>query len=387
MVPHELTVKGGGISNHALHLSKHLIKLGHKITIVALSEKQENLQEKGINLHNVACYHLPAFPYPSLAGFTIPNNFLYIKKIISEIINQGLDVIHTHGHHYPLTWYTASIAHKLEIPCVLTLHGMEGLDHDNPFACFLENVFNRTILASMLKNISAIIGLTPKVTNYLKKYIPEKSKFFTIPNGIYLDHFQETLHSKLMYRRKYGLPLDKKIILFRGRFSQVKGILELLKAVKSISVEKSDVLFVFVGDGPLRNPIIMTAEEVSNQKMMIFNWTPYSDIHELYIASDIYVLPSKREALPITIIEAMASRLHIVTTPVGGIPDVLSHYPWKTYINGFSPNAIINALNQSISVINTKKNEKEITKYNNYIKHFEWTKIAKETEKVYSELL
>jgi glycosyltransferase involved in cell wall biosynthesis len=295
-------------------------------------------------------------------------------------------VIHTHGHHYPSTWYTISIAHKFHIPCVLTLHGTTGLDHEYPFANLLETAFNRTILSAILKKVNGIIGLSPKVTNYMRKYSSPKTQFFTIPNGIYLKQFQDNLHNKTQYRKKYKLPLDKTILLFRGRFVAIKGVLELLTVIPSFLAQHSDVFFLFVGDGPLRKQILHTAEIVGETNMMVSHWTPYSDLHELYIASDIYILPSKQEALPITILEAMASRLHIVATPVGGIPDILSAYPWKTYIPNTSPNAITNGLTHTISNSAINKSEKAIAKYNKYIHQFDWTTISKKTEKIYQKL-
>ena len=234
VLPQELTVKGGGISNHAQHLSKQLIQLGHHIEVIALSEQNEHVQRDGFLLHNIASYHLPPFPYTALAGFTIPNNMYHVKQIISEILHHGIDVIHIHGHHYPLTWYTVSLAHKFHIPCVLTLHGTMGLNYDYPFASLLESAFNRTILTSILQKVNAIIGLTPQVMNYIRTYSSPKTNLFIIPNGIYLNQFQDHLHMKAQYRKKYGLPLDKIIVLFRGRFSQVKGVLELLPALPSL---------------------------------------------------------------------------------------------------------------------------------------------------------
>jgi glycosyltransferase involved in cell wall biosynthesis len=387
VVPHELSVKGGGISNHAQHLSKNLIKLGHRIEVIALSEQNQHFQTNDLTIHNVASYYLPPFPYASLAGFTVPNNFFTIKKLITEIIHQGVDVIHTHGHHYPSTWYAILLAYKYHLPCVLTLHGTTGLDHEYPFASLIETAFNRTILSSILQKVNAVIGLSPNVTNYMRTYSSATTQFFTIPNGIYLNQFQENLHNKILYRKKYGLPLDKTILLFRGRFAAIKGILELLTVLPSFLAQHSDIFFLFVGDGPLRKQILHTAEIVGETNMMVSTWTPYSDLHELYIASDIYILPSKQEALPITILEAMASRLHIVATPVGGIPDVLSPYPWKTYIRNASPNAIVNGLTHTISKYAITRSEKNITKYNKHIHQFDWTTISKETEKIYQKLI
>ena len=64
--------------------------------------------------------------YPSLSSQGITLNIHgTIKQIITE---NNIDIIHTHGHHYYLTWKTIAAAKKLKIPSVLTLHGLYALN-------------------------------------------------------------------------------------------------------------------------------------------------------------------------------------------------------------------------------------------------------------------
>jgi glycosyltransferase involved in cell wall biosynthesis len=67
-------------------------------------------------------------------------------------------------------------------------------------------------------------------------------------------------------------------------------------------------------------------------RIHLLNWQPHDSLHEIYILSDVFVIPSRFEGLPITILEAMAASLHILYTPVGSLPEILEDYSSKTMI-------------------------------------------------------
>jgi glycosyltransferase involved in cell wall biosynthesis len=257
---------------------------------------------------------------------------------------------------------------------------MYALKPTNVFARALEETFNQTLLGRQLSKSSAVIGLTPKITAYARRYGSSRSRYFTIPNGVETRIFRDNLKNREYYREKYAIPKRKVVVLFRGRFSQVKGVLELAQAAENFVQQNNDAFFLFVGGGPLYEKLKTRLKSIERSSK-ILSWTPISTLHELYIASDIFVLPSKWEALPITLIEAMASHLCIVATPVGGIPEVLKDYPWKTYIGGFSSNHIFIALANAWRNLSTlKKAEVDIGKY-------DWDNICSRTITVYKEII
>ena len=167
------------------------------------------------------------------------------------------------------------------------------------------------------------MGLTDQITKYGKMISNNAARYFTIPNGIDTQVFAKNLSSKKDYRKKYGINSDAVVILFRGRFEHVKGIIEFVDAIKLIVQELGpNVEAVIVGGGTLEGKIRDNADSING--IHILGWQKEEDIHELYIASDIFVLPSRFEALPITILEAMNAGLYIMYTDVGGVSDILS---------------------------------------------------------------
>ncbi|MEM3714149.1 MAG: glycosyltransferase family 4 protein, partial [Nitrososphaeria archaeon] len=262
-------------------------------------------------------------------------------------------------------------------------HGMYAL---NPQVAegktFLEETFNKTIFKLILNRTDSVIGLSKTIVNYAKKYGSKWSKYYVIPNGVDLDLYNGSLHKKMDYRLKYGLPVDNVVILFRGRFNYVKGVMEAAYAARYVTKHWSNVFFIFVGDGPLKNLIKKILNGLKNVK--IYDWASTAAIHELYIASDIYLIPSKWEALPITLIEAMAARLYIISTKVGGIPDVLEGYPRKVFIASFDPKAIVEALEKALNKTCATNVTIDLRRC---LKQFNWRSIVHTIENVYNETI
>ncbi|MEO9320265.1 MAG: glycosyltransferase family 4 protein [Nitrososphaera sp.] len=372
----------GGIATHTLNLSNQLSKSGHDITIVAPRPRRikykpsANALKKILTIPSV---YLPGWPYPTLKSFSIPVDF---GKQLDEIIKTGnFDIIHAHGHHYPITWSALRSAAKYGIPSVLTLHGMYALNpHVDGGKSNFEVMFNKLVFKRVLRKTNCVIGLTKQITDYGRTFATRKTSFYTIGNGVDTQKYHENLNRKLQFRQKYNIPIGSKVVLFVGRFEHVKGILELSRAAKSlIQAGASDLHIVLVGAGSLDKEVRSILDRVDSAQVL--SWQSSETIHELYIASDFFILPSKFEALPITIIEAMNAGLHIIYTPVGGVSDVLEHYAPKTMIRSCTTVDIRSAISRLLTDNQSQTDIKESIRYS---QNFDWSKIAASVADVYS---
>jgi teichuronic acid biosynthesis glycosyltransferase TuaC len=219
------------------------------------------------------------------------------------------------------------------------------------------------------------------MASYVRKY-SKNVPIYIIPNGVELAPFQSNFNRKSELRRKYNLSEDKIIVLYRGRFVSVKGFEELINAIEILNQKdeiKSKTEFLLVGDGPLREKAMKKLSKHNNCK--IIEWTPRETLHELYIASDIFILPSKwHEAFPIVLLEAMAANLFIIASKRGSIPDILRGYSRKIYLK--EPNAI--EISRTLLHILYNWHKYYLDKKTNlYVSQFSWQNVVRKIYTVY----
>ncbi len=125
------------------------------------------------------------------------------------------------------------------------------------------------------------------------------------------------------YRMIVPLPLRRPIVGFVGRLSTGKGIRELLEA--AASMRGHGISFVVVGDGPLREEIREALRRPELAHVELVGWAAQDELVAHLNRFRLLVLPSASEGLPNVVLEAMACGTPVLATPVGGIPDLITH--------------------------------------------------------------
>ena len=111
--------------------------------------------------------------------------------------------------------------------------------------------------------------------------------------------------------------------LFLGRISSHKGAFDLLHAFEALPEEfRTQARLVLAGDGEVDE--LRKQTRASPDRVVIHDWLESEQRDALLEASDVFVLPSRAEGVPMAMLEAMARGLPVVTTAVGGIPDIVS---------------------------------------------------------------
>jgi glycosyltransferase involved in cell wall biosynthesis len=168
-----------------------------------------------------------------------------------------------------------------------------------------------------LRKFSYVVAVSRAVQEKIVQAEVSPDKVCIIKNGIDLSRFEEATF-QFDAKKTLGIPENHLVIGTVGRLSSEKGHRHFLNIFDSIEKKNSQITFLLIGDGDLREEL----EQKFNRKSIIFTGTR-SDLPELYRCMDIFVLPSLTEGLPMVLLEAMASSLPVVATRVGDVPRVV----------------------------------------------------------------
>ncbi|WP_414475928.1 glycosyltransferase family 4 protein [Microvirga sp. M2] len=135
-------------------------------------------------------------------------------------------------------------------------------------------------------------------------------------------------------------------ILFLGRLGPEKGTPELLEALSDLTA-LSEWECVLAGDGAVKETKAFTDERFPG-RASVPGWVDAAEVERLLGTSDILVLPSHVENLPMSVVEAFAYGLAVVATPVGSIPDILEHEENGLLVPVRDPRALAAALERLI---------------------------------------
>lgn len=237
----------------------------------------------------------------------------YIKKINPDIIN-----IHT----FYFAHDALELSSKLNIPLILTLHGLFIKDYDKKYYNNLMKITKQSTL------VTVVCDLHRK--HLIKSGIP-KDKICLIRNGISTKKFELKYFNKITARKILNLPLNKKIILVSARFTPIKGLDYLVLALPKIKNNNFKLLISTPAgrynpeEIEYRNKLIEKAKKLGVEDKIIIQFHENNMMSFLYKACDIFILPSIMEGTPLSLLEAMASKIICIATNVGGIKEILNN--------------------------------------------------------------
>ncbi len=291
----------GGVGRLVLDIYKGLRKRNIDCIIVTKKiEKDLDVEEKLIEI--------------PLINIRIIGSTIFYLKLIKLLIKyrREIDVLNLQT---PFTTSVISgiVGKILGVPVVTTIHGAL------PDFSRERDVYHIKLVEKLAIAISdAVVSVDKRgVIDYKLQHA------VIIENGIDTDKYQfdESLRKKL--RAKLGID-DKFILLFLGRWVSQKGIYELLEALKSLNQEGNNVVLILIGS--CDNDEILKKINEEDLKNFVIPIGIVENTLEFFCASDIFVLPSYAEGLPIAMLEAMACGLPVVVSAVGGIPYVVENF-------------------------------------------------------------
>ncbi|SFR15672.1 glycosyltransferase family 4 protein [Desulfoscipio geothermicus] len=298
----------GGIGRHIITL---VSGLKEEFDVTVACPQKSSLEDKLLS-ENIKTLPLPLAGEVSLkrdyTSFNILRNFMRKERI---------HLAHAHGAKAALIARPAAL--WAGVPSVYTVHN--SIFNEN-WPAWKNNIAAAVeyVLSWSTDCILAVSNALCEEIKYRQKISPSKIK--VIHNGILLSNFNKC-NIQYNFKEKWNIPPNRTVVGTVARMAPQKGLSVLIKAAEQL-IDKYDIHFLIVGDGPLRDKL---EEEIRLSSMDdYFTFTGVVDnIAQAYAAMDIFVLPSITEGLPLTILEAMAFSLPVVATSVGGVPEIIKH--------------------------------------------------------------
>jgi glycosyltransferase involved in cell wall biosynthesis len=350
------TMSPGGAFNQMSDLVLHLGNSFEVVLVCGGAERLDpyvkTLSEKGIRIHRS---HIVK---PADVRW-----LLYLRRIIHL---ERPDLIHVHLNHSGSCRFVFFANFGTGIPLIATEH--------DPFSL---QFFKKIVKFLTLKLTTATITLSQANYRFLQKeYGIPKTKLRLIHNGI-----KDTQEAPATAR------IDRDCVVFGGimELHERKGPDILLRAFAQVHAKFPNTKLFIAGTGEMRRELNELVKELGiGRDVQLFGWI--RDINRFLDDIDIFVLPSRREAFGLVILEAFARKKPVVATETGGIPDII--------VNNVSgilvPPDDIGALAQEMEVLlKDKKTCLMLAEegYKQLILHFLISHMVHKTTRMYNEYI
>jgi glycosyltransferase involved in cell wall biosynthesis len=252
----------------------------------------------------------------------------------------------------------------------------------NKYALFYPGMilYNRYYLNRMKKSLATIDKIL-SVSNYVKKIVEKSLNLDNIITKYNFINREEIL----THIKKFDQPSideNKKTILFSGRLHNQKGVPTLIEAFDKIENDDQKIRLLISGIGELEN--IVKEHSKESEKIDYLGFLPREDqLNHLY-QSNVFVAPSTYpDACPTAIIEAMALGIPVVSTNVGGIPELMLNEKTGYLVEPNDPNA----LGEKIIMALGKDREHWKNACIEQSKKFDIKKIGREIAELYEKMI
>jgi N-acetyl-alpha-D-glucosaminyl L-malate synthase BshA len=298
----------GGSGVLATELGKALADKGHQVHFITY-QQPVRLNEFNANIfyHEVRVNNYPLFDYP-------PYETALSSTMVDVISNHQLDLLHV---HYAIPHASAAyLAKKIleaqgkNIPVITTLHGTDItlVGKDKTFA---------PVVAFSINQSDAITAVSKNLRDETYKIFDIRKEIEVIHNFVDVKRF----HKKPIDAfRKVIAPNGEKILVHASNFRKIKRVQDVVKIFAEVKKNIPSKL-LFVGDGPERPVTENLCRELNLFEDVRFLGRQ-EQIEEILAIADLFLLTSEYESFGLSALEAMAAETPVVSTNVGGLPEI-----------------------------------------------------------------
>lgn len=298
----------GGSGVVATELGVAFAEKGHNVHFISYDQPfRLDLFSDRIFYHEVSVPNYPLFEYT-------PYELNLTSKLIDVAIHEKLDILHV---HYAIPHASAAVSAKqilstygINLPIITTLHGTDItlLGKDKSFKPVIEFAINSSdAVTTVSKNLREV--------TYDNFNINRKIDY--IPNFIDLRLYEKIIST--ISRKRYA-PNEEFIVTHISNFREVKRIEDVIRIFARVN-EKIPSKLIMVGDGPDRVKAESLCRSLNITKNVFF-LGKLKVIEDVLSISDVFVLPSETESFGLVALEAMASKVAVISSNSGGLPEI-----------------------------------------------------------------
>jgi len=353
--------KIGGIEYSMHALAKTLSMHGHEVNVITRSYPE--VPEYSIR-DGVTVIRIKGRPLPGQHRLLMPNAY---RELYGLLKKENYEIINCHGLDSPIGMSALIASRKLGIPVVVTNHSLVGHTLYSPALYFAGKV--------LLRNADAIIAVSSAVEKDSK--IMTKKPIYRIFNGV--DSEDSIV--------KVSFPYDtegKLVIATVARMTKKKGVQNIVGLAPALLEKHKNLLFVMIGEGPLRKNLEKRVEETGLSGNFYFTGEISREEVLGYLdQADIFALPSIDEAFGISILEAISKKVPVVAMNHSGVSDII-----KNGVNGYLADNLTEFSSHLRTLIEnpalrTSFAQEAIIGLSNY----DWNRIYEQTYRVYTKVI
>jgi len=239
-----------------------------------------------------------------------PYDLSVIGQVREFVKNNQIDIIHTHGYREDLY----AIGSRKHAALLATNHLWKKTDWKLKLYAFLDG--------HLLKRFNAIVAVSQPIVDEMISVNIDPNKITVIPNGIETERYTNADVKNNSIRNELNIDAKKTLLVTVSSLTEEKGITYAISALAAALKTNPQLHLLIVGTGEENDNLIAQARSLGIEKNITFAGRR-KDIDKVLSSSDIFLLPSLNEGLPMAMLEAMAAGKAVIATDVGDVATAL----------------------------------------------------------------
>jgi len=370
------TLPRGGVV-HSSKLAEHLSKLGMEVELFSLFDMNEQKAKNKIEFYRPLQVPCKIFSFKPKSK----NIISYVNQMIDGYVENlplDFDLYHTHDCVGGNALFIMKKKGLLKSPTIRTVHHIDA--------------FRSKELLDFQEMAVKYCDHKIVVSKYWQRYLKNKLNIdaHLVYNAVETDFFNPGVDGKAI-REKHELG-DRPIVLFVGGLEPRKGLEYLLMAIALVQKKIPEVQLIVVGKGAFTSHpgektffnVLIKRLDLEDNVEFVYNIKDV-ELAKYYAACDVFALPSRMEGWGLSLMEAMATGKPVVSTNVGGIPELV-----ENKVNGYlcNPGDVTTLSKKIIYLLKNEDVAKEMGKMGlKKARSYSWEKTAKRVKNIYERIM